>query len=115
MYYLYYSVTPSTWSLCIRFSNQELNTNKMAAAAPDMIINNTKNSYKFVIWKPKKLVAPPVPSSPPGIKALNVPANLLAAALAKNQVPIIKEDKRKGASLETMDKPIGDKHNSPIV
>jgi hypothetical protein len=60
-------------------------------------------------------VAPPVPSSPPGIKALNVPANLLAAALAKNQVPIINEDKRNGANLETIDKPIGDKHNSPIV
>ena len=38
-----------------------------------------------------------------------------AAAFAKNQVPIIKDDKRKGANLETIDKPIGDRHNSPIV
>jgi hypothetical protein len=40
---------------------------------------------------------------------------LFAAALAKNHVPIIKEDKRNGANLETIDNPIGDKHNSPIV
>ena len=59
--------------------------------------------------------APPDPSSPPGIKELNVPENLFAAAFAKNQVPIIKEDSRSGASFETIDKPIGDKHNSPIV
>ena len=79
------------------------------------MMNKIKNSYKFVIWKPKNEVAPPDPSSPPGIKALNVPANLFAAAFAKNQVPIIKDDKRKGANLETIDNPIGDKHNSPIV
>ena len=85
-----------------------------------MMINNIKNSYKLVISNPRKegFTTGPVMASAPavgGINALNVPANLFAAALAKNQVPIINEDKRNGANLETIDKPIGDKHNSPIV
>ena len=53
--------------------------------------------------------------APGGIKALNVPANLLATALAKNQVPINKEDNLIGANLLTILNPMGDKQSSPIV
>ena len=50
-----------------------------------------------------------------GMRALRVPANLFAAALARNQVPINNEDKRSGASLLTILNPIGDKQSSPMV
>ena len=35
--------------------------------------------------------------------------------IAKNQAPMASEAKRLGASLVTMDKPIGDRHSSPQV
>ena len=50
-----------------------------------------------------------------GYNELIVPANLLPVATAKNQIPIIKEVKRAGDNLFTIDKPIGLKHNSPMV
>lgn len=53
--------------------------------------------------------------APGGINALSVPANLLAAAFARNHVPISNDDKRTGASLLTILNPIGDKQSSPIV
>ena len=52
-------------------------------------MNTKKKSNKLAIWKPKKEVvaAPSPPSPPPGINAESVPANLFAAAFARNQVP----------------------------
>lgn len=50
-----------------------------------------------------------------GYKELNVPANLLAAALDKNHTPINKEANFSGASFTSIAKSIGDKHNSPII
>lgn len=68
---------------------------------------------------PKKegnLTAAPSAAGPDGgISALKVPANLLAAAFARNQVPIINEDNLRGANFETIESPIGDRHNSPMV
>jgi hypothetical protein len=49
------------------------------------------------------------------IFALKVAANLLAAAVERNQTPINKEANFTGANLFTIESPIGDKHNSPKV
>jgi len=49
-----------------------------------------------------------------GYKPLNMPANLLAVAIDKYHIPISKEANRTGASLLTIDKPIGDNINSPM-
>src|SRR5687767_708808 len=50
-----------------------------------------------------------------GYNALIVPASLLPVAIAMNHIPIMSEVNRPGASLFTMDKPIGLKNNSPTV
>ena len=80
-------------------------------------MNTKKKSNKLAIWKPKKEVvaAPSPPSPPPGINAESVPANLFAAAFARNQVHINNDETLAGESLETIDNPIGDKQSSPIV
>ena len=44
-----------------------------------------------------------------------MPANLLAVAVDRYQIPIIKEAKRSGLNLFTIESPIGDKAISPIV
>ncbi len=79
-----------------------------------------KNSYKLVIWYPNNFgnsmatdASPSVPEG--GMSALNVPASLLAAAFARNHVPMSNEANLTGASFETIDKPMGDKASSPIV
>lgn len=92
----------------------------MREAAPLRTINTQKKINKLEISIPKKLgifavAAAGDSPAPGGINALKVPANLFATAFARNQVPIIKEERRTGASLLTILKPIGDKHNSPIV
>lgn len=102
---------------CILFSNQRLKTSRIAAATPHITMNTIKKSKRFAISKPKNevvLAASPF-SPPPGINADKVPANLFAAAFAKNQVPINKEENLIGESLDTIDNPIGDKQSSPIV
>ena len=43
------------------------------------------------------------------------PAKRLAIELLANQTPIIKDDNLSGDNFVTIDKPIGDKHNSPTV
>ena len=76
-----------------------------------------KKSNKSVIWNPMKDVvfgASPL-SPPPGINADNVPANLFAAAFAKNHVPINKDENLAGDSLETIERPIGERQSSPTV
>ena len=50
-----------------------------------------------------------------GYKELNVPANLLAAAVDKNHTPINNEANFTGANLLTIDNPIGEINNSPVV
>src|SRR6188508_411199 len=94
--------------------------NNMAAAMPVMMMKSMKNSYRLVISNPSNFgyTSGAVVASAPavgGISALRVPANLLAAALARNQVPIIRDESLSGASLETIDKPMGERHNSPMV
>ena len=60
----------------------------MLAATLVITINTIKNSYKFVIWKPtmegNSTGVGFAGSGVGGIKALNVPANLLAAGLNGN-------------------------------
>src|ERR1051325_9096035 len=53
--------------------------------------------------------------APGGINALRVPARLLAAGFAKEQVPINQEEERHGASFDTIERPIGDRQSSPMV
>src|SRR5215212_12198647 len=83
----------------------------MAEATPAIITNSIKNSCRLCIVYPINDVVFPFS----GYKALNTPANLFAAAFAKNHTAINKEANLKGANLFTNDKPIGDKHNSPQV
>ncbi len=45
-----------------------------------------------------------------GYNPLSIPANLLAVATDMYQMPINKDAKRKGASLLTIDNPIGEQH-----
>lgn len=46
---------------------------------------------------------------------LSTPESLFPIEVAKNQPPIINEVRRAGLNLETKDKPIGLRNNSPIV
>ena len=48
-------------------------------------------------------------------KPESIPDNLLPTEIARKNPPIIKAVILGGESLETNDKPIGDKHNSPTV
>jgi hypothetical protein len=48
-----------------------------------------------------------------GYNALNTPASLFAAELAKNHTAISKDANLKGASLFTNERPIGDRQSSP--
>jgi len=50
-----------------------------------------------------------------GYSVLKRPAMRLEAAVDRNQTPIKRQAKRGGDSLETMDRPMGDMHNSPRV
>lgn len=43
------------------------------------------------------------------------PLNLFPIEVEMNHAPINKAVKRAGDNFETIDNPIGDKHNSPIV
>lgn len=43
------------------------------------------------------------------------PPNILAKKLLNSHTPIIREASFTGASLETMERPIGERHNSPNV
>lgn len=43
------------------------------------------------------------------------PAMKFASAENPNQIPIINDKYRAGASLVTIDSPVGDKHSSPTV
>ena len=92
----------------------------MIDAVPLKTINTQKKINKLFISTPRNdgIFAPASAGASPapgGIKAESVPVNLFAAALAKNQVPINKDDKRIGANLLTMLNPIGDKQSSPMV
>lgn len=103
----------------LAFSQRYMASNK-TEAVPLKTINTQKKINKLLISTPKNegVFAPGAAGESPapgGIKADNVPANLFAAAFAKNHVPISKEDKRSGANLLTMLKPIGDKQSSPMV
>ena len=50
-----------------------------------------------------------------GYKELIAPASLLPVAMARNQIPIIRDVNLPGVSLLTMERPIGLRHNSPTV
>ncbi len=89
-------------------------------AVPLKTMNTQKKINRLLISTPKKdgIFAPASAGDSPapgGINAESVPVNLLAAAFAKNQVPINNDDKRIGANLLTILNPIGDKHSSPMV
>src|SRR5688572_30462266 len=98
---------------CIIFTRNLYMKNRMSAATPLNTINTVKNVNRLSIGMPKKdgMCVDTSSPAPGGINELSVPANLLAAAFAKNQVPINNELKRKGASFETIDNPIGDRHS----
>ena len=98
---------------CIIFCNVLVSTNKIMDASPDKITKIKKNSYKLVISKPKNFGT--VSSAGSGYKELKIPANLLAAAVDKNHTPINNEANLSGDNFTTIAKPIGDKHNSPMV
>lgn len=98
---------------CIIFCRVLVSANKMIAASPDSMTKIMKNSYRPVIAKPAKTGV--AGSAESGYKALSVPANLLAAAIDENHIPINNEANFTGDSLTTIAKPMGDKHNSPMV
>ena len=98
---------------CIIFCSVLVSANKRIAANPDRITKIMKKSYRSTISKPAKTGA--AGSAGSGYKALSVPANLLAAAMDENQMPINNEANFAGDSLTTIAKPMGDKHNSPMV
>ena len=93
---------------------------RIAAATPLSAINTQKKIKRLLISIPIKdgilaAASAGLSPAPGGISADKVPANLFATAFARNQVPINSDEKRNGASFETMLNPIGDKLNSPIV
>lgn len=49
------------------------------------------------------------------IKVPMIPAKYCPKALAKNHIPIIKPTILGGDNLVIADKPMGDRHNSPVV
>ena len=100
------------YSSSIFLFNQLERINKIKAAIPAITTKIIKKSYRFSILIPNKL-GEGFPFS--GYNPLSIPANLFAVADDKNHTPINKDAKRGGESLFTIDKPIGDKHNSPIV
>jgi len=59
---------------------------------------------------PKSSTVEMVSNLPPQIPAIRFPQKLV-----KNQHPIIKDKNFLGASLDTRDKPIGDRHSSAMV
>ncbi|MNW09156.1 hypothetical protein D3C71_2060890 [compost metagenome] len=54
-----------------------------------------------------------MPPSPLTLPA-KIPARLLPMAMDRNQQPIAMPANRLGASLVVIDRPIGDRHNSPM-
>ena len=74
----------------------------------NITMNATNTNAKFI---KKKLDL----SSKPSHNPERIPDNLLPTAVERKNPPIIKAVILGGDSLETNDKPIGDKHNSPTV
>lgn len=71
------------------------------------------NNQKLKL-KPLNAEATVIPASPL-IEPANIPEKLLPMAVLKNQPPKANPAREAGTSLLTIDKPIGDKHNSPMV
>jgi hypothetical protein len=86
-------------------------TNRTTAAKPDRNTKTIKKSFRLAIVCPKICVAFP----PSGYNLLNMPAKSLAMAFARNQTPISRDANLTGDNLATIDKPIGERHNSPNV
>ena len=97
--------------LCISFCNRRDNKNSTIAATAAINTKIIKKSNKVTILNPKNDFD--FPAS--GYSVLNVPASLLEVAIDKYHTPISNEANRTGDSLLTMDKPMGDRLNSPIV
>lgn len=82
------------------------------AAVMDMTTNIMKNDVNPSIGLPKRNGTGLDGS---GYNVLICPARIFAMALVKNHTPIKRHVNLTGESLETIDSPIGDKHNSPNV
>ena len=100
-----YYLTP-----CINFCSHFDKPNRITAATPEIITKSIKKSYMVAISNPINDFG--LPAS--GYKPLSIPANLLAVAMDKYQIPISNEAKRMGASLLTIERPIGESISSPM-
>src|SRR5574337_1599162 len=90
---------------CIsRFTSGEINNSSTPAPS-------SSQNPKVKPESAEAAVMPPVPA----MRLANRPDKLPPTASDRNQPPIAKPTSRDGASLVTIDSPIGDRHNSPSV
>src|SRR5690348_3884637 len=90
---------------CIsRFTSGEIKSSNTPAPSSSQKPNVKPDSAEAT-------VIPPLPAT----RLAKSPERLPPTASDRNQPPIAKPTRRGGASLVTIDNPIGDKHNSPHV
>lgn len=100
---------------CIIRFNFEAESSTITPVIAGIIAIRRKKSAIPALFPKKKLIPePPSADSAPNKPAIT-PPSVFAIALEMNQNPIKSDAKRTGASLETIDNPTGDKHNSPQV
>ncbi|KAG0734988.1 hypothetical protein G6F24_018827 [Rhizopus arrhizus] len=76
------------------------------STSPDPIRDQNPKVYPF---RADSTVMPPSPLTTPA----KMPDRLLPMPVDRNQPPMPKPTRRTGASLVTIDRPIGDRHSSP--